>query len=420
VQTNSQTPEATSEHTQPTPDSPLSQANRVGLCMIVKDEAATLADCLESAHGLVAQIVIGDTGSSDRTIDIAQAAGATVIAVEWQQDFAVARNQVLQQMQTDWVLVLDGDEVLRPDCLPMLTPLMEDANCLVINLVRQELGSRQVPYSLVSRLFRRHPAISFSRPYHETIDDSVQTLLQQEPHWKIVELAGVAIRHSGYTPEAIAQQHKEQRAYDILSQYWQQHPDDAYTCNKLGALYLERDFDQGVALLQRGLAASPLEPAIAYELHYHLAGAYSQTSQFDAAETHFQRAIEQPISSYLKLGTYTNWGTMRMQQNNPVAAQVLFERAVQIEPEFALGWFNLGTAFKALGNLDSAIPCYQRAIALDPTYAEAHQGLGLAWMKGARIPESLDSFRRAIALYRAQGSPTADTLHQTLKDMKLL
>jgi tetratricopeptide (TPR) repeat protein len=392
----------------------------LSLCMIVKDEEATLADCLESVRDVVDEMVIGDTGSHDRTVEIAQSFGATVHSIPWENDFSAARNQVLQQIHSDWVLVLDADEVLLPEIVPQLRQLMAQDDCLVVNLVRQELGVRQVPYSLVSRFFRRHPAIAFSRPYHESIDDSVLRLQSQEPDWKVIELAGIALRHTGYTEEAIANRHKAERTQAILEGYLATHADDPYVCNKLGALYLDLDFVKGLDLLRHGLEADSIDPATRYELNYHLGCAYSQTRVFALAEKHFQAAIEQPVSAYLKLGAYTNWGNMRMEQSNPIAAQVLFQKAVEVDPGFALGYCNLGTALKAIGNLEDAIACYQHAIELEPTYAAAHQGLATALMKGGQVLSSLDAFRRAIALYRAQGNSEGDRLQRTLTEMKLL
>lgn len=392
----------------------------VSLCMIVKDEEATLADCLESVRDVVTEIIVVDTGSTDRTAAIAQEAGAKVYNFDWQGDFAAARNESLKYAQGDWILVVDADELLLPTAIPAMRKVMQDDHCLVINLVRQELATNQVPYSLVSRLFRRHPALRFDRPYHESIDDSVMALVATEPHWKIVELAGITIRHSGYTPAAIAKRNKLERARTTMENYLQTHPTDPYTCNKLGALYLEiGDTAQGRELLQRGLQAAAIEPNVRYELHYHLAGSYSQAEEYDVADKHFQAAVEQPISPYLKLGAYNNWGDMRMRQNNPMAAIVLFQKVVNVSPNLALGFFNLATAFKGAGNLEGAIACYEQAIALDPTNAAAHQGLGASLMKGGQILPSLDAFRRAIALYEQQGSPEADRLRQVLQEMNL-
>jgi tetratricopeptide (TPR) repeat protein len=92
----------------------------LSVCMIVKDEQAMLPAALASLEGLGAEILVGDTGSTDRTIEIAQAAGATVIAVPWTGDFAAARNVVVARATQPWVLYFDADERLSPESVAWL------------------------------------------------------------------------------------------------------------------------------------------------------------------------------------------------------------------------------------------------------------------------------------------------------------
>ena len=82
----------------------------LSLAMIVKNEAANLPRCLRSVQGLVDEVVIVDTGSTDDTVAIAMALGAKVSHFGWVDDFAAARNESLRLCTGDWVLVLDGDE----------------------------------------------------------------------------------------------------------------------------------------------------------------------------------------------------------------------------------------------------------------------------------------------------------------------
>lgn len=84
----------------------------LALVMIVKNEERCLARCLEAAKGLVDKIYITDTGSADRTREIAESFGAVVSDYVWKQDFADARNYSLEQSDCDWNLVLDADEYL--------------------------------------------------------------------------------------------------------------------------------------------------------------------------------------------------------------------------------------------------------------------------------------------------------------------
>lgn len=84
----------------------------ISLCMIVKDEEACLARCLASAKPAVHELVVVDTGSSDRTVAIATAFGARVSQFSWNGSFADARNHALEQARGNLVLVLDADEVI--------------------------------------------------------------------------------------------------------------------------------------------------------------------------------------------------------------------------------------------------------------------------------------------------------------------
>ena len=108
-------------------------------------------------QGFADEMVLVDTGSTDATVAIAEAAGARVEQIPWPGDFAPARNQALEFLNGDWVLVLDADEQLRPEAIPALKALMAQPDVLVINLLRYEVWAAMAPYSIVRRLFRRHP-----------------------------------------------------------------------------------------------------------------------------------------------------------------------------------------------------------------------------------------------------------------------
>src|SRR5271168_5401002 len=92
----------------------------VELLMIVKDGAASLRRCLESVAPLVDRIVLGDTSSTDDTVAIARSFGADILSISWKNDFAHARNSVLQHSRCDWILVLDADEMLDATAIPLL------------------------------------------------------------------------------------------------------------------------------------------------------------------------------------------------------------------------------------------------------------------------------------------------------------
>jgi len=394
--------------------------------MIVKNEEASLPQALSSVKDVVDEMIILDTGSTDRTAEIAKEFGASVYHFEWCNDFSAARNEALKYVQGQWVLVLDADEVLTPEIVPEMKQTIKSNSLgdssasrhVVINLVRQEVGASQSPYSLVSRLFRNHPKIRFSRPYHAMVDDSVQELLQQEPRWQVVSLSPVAILHYGYQPEAIAALDKYTRARTAMEGFLASHPNDAYVCSKLGALYIQiNQLTEGLELLKRGLTSTQVEAPVLFELHYHLGNAYTRLKNLNSAVEHYKAAIRQPLLPQLKLGAYNNLGNLLLSAGDLTTAKTAYETTLKIDPSFAAGHNNLGMTLKALGQLEEAIASYQKAIQLNPNYADAYQNLAVVLLKIGKLPESLSAFKKAIALHEAHNPTEAQRLRQGLQDM---
>ncbi|BAY08445.1 hypothetical protein NIES2098_16050 [Calothrix sp. NIES-2098] len=389
--------------------------------MIVKNEAATLPKCLSSVKDVVDEIVVLDTGSSDRTPEIATGYGAKVHHYQWNNNFSTARNEALKYVTGDWILVLDADETLTPEIKPQIRSTIQSEEYLLLNLVRHEIGAEQSPYSLVSRLFRNHPEIRFSRPYHALVDDSVAAILTKEPHWQIGYLQGVAILHKGYQKNAIAQGNKYAKAQAAMEKFIAEHPYDPYVCSKLGALYVQTGkIKEGIELLKRGVRTSQENYDILYELHYHLGIAYSKLQNPQQASVHYQTAIKLPIYPILKLGAYNNLGNLLKAAGDLKNARKAYETTLRIDPNFATGHYNLGMTLKAMGLFTDAIACYQKAIKLNPSYAEAYQNLGVVQLKVGNVPASLTAFKNAIALHQQQNPEEAQRLRQGLQEMGLM
>src|SRR5262249_47968517 len=100
----------------------------LALSMIVKNGERDLPQCLESVRGIVGEIVIADTGSTDASVAIARNFGARVTEFSWTNDFAVARNASLAEVQSDWVLVLDADEQLDEQARLAIPAALQNAD----------------------------------------------------------------------------------------------------------------------------------------------------------------------------------------------------------------------------------------------------------------------------------------------------
>jgi hypothetical protein len=206
---------------------------RLSLCLIAKDEAAMLPDCLASVQGVVDELVVVDTGSTDDTIRIAREAGAQVVEHPWQDDFAAARNAGLAACTGDWVLVLDADERLAPGAAPPLHEALERGgfDCGLLPLhnaasldaeMDAVLGgsARRGDPILLPRLLRRTADLAYRGVIHESIG-----------HWLLesgrrTERIEAPIVHLGAVPEYRRERGKDARNLALLERRCAQDPSD--------------------------------------------------------------------------------------------------------------------------------------------------------------------------------------------------
>jgi glycosyltransferase involved in cell wall biosynthesis len=145
--------------------------------MIVRDEEAALSRCLNSVADVVDEIIIVDTGSTDRTVEIAVEHHATVLHHDFTQvDFAAARNRGLVAARGDTVLVLDADETLDPASAPIVRALAaesEDAGYVVTRRNVPADPARPAWYDHAVRLFSHRPSFRYEGRVHETIDGTI-------------------------------------------------------------------------------------------------------------------------------------------------------------------------------------------------------------------------------------------------------
>ena len=375
----------------------------LSLSMIVRNEEARLATCLASVKGFADEMVVIDTGSVDATVAVAEQAGARVEQMEWPGDFAPARNHALQYLKGDWVLVLDADEQLRPEVVPSLKALMAQPDVLVINLLRYEIGAAMAPYSSVSRLFRRHPSIQWSRPYHSMIDESVQAILTSETHWRIANCSEPAILHDGYRPELLAGSDKADQLREAMESDLKRHPGDPYASAKLGGLLIsEGRATEAIPLLRQGLEGATAQSSERYELLLHLGLALTESDP-DEAMASYRQALDIPLDTRITLGARLNLAARLMEQDQLDEAIQLTQTATQRAPEVALGWYNLGLMLRKKGEIASALDAYGRSLALDPNNAACHQNHAVARLLGGDIEAARNGFRKAIELLAAQG-----------------
>lgn len=408
----------------------------ISACLIVKNEQQRLPECLESLRLLVDEIVVVDNGSSDRTVEIAKKYQARVFEFKWCDDFSQARNYAIEQATGTWILIIDADEVLETEAIATLQDVVQRDNCLAVNLLRSEIGATQSPYSLVLRLFRKHPEIHFEGIYHESIDQSVRSLQQKEPQWQIVNVEIPTLRHYGYTTSEIARKNKFEFASRLMQKHLDRFPDDIYILNKLGALYIstgkKEQLSLGMELMHRGLKLSELDDhenhhLVRYELHYHLGLAYEFSDNWQLSKGNYEQAIALDIPELLKIGAYLNLGNLYHDERIGIPdeqsqqAITYYQKVIEIMPSIPQAHCNLGLAYKKIGYFDKAIKAYTDAISFAPDYAEAHQNLGSVFLKIGRFDFAVSHLQKAITLYeQQQNQQMAQYLRSTLRDLGII
>lgn len=264
----------------------------VSACLITKDEEENLPLCLASLAGFADEVVVYDTGSSDRTVEVARAAGARVVEGRWTEDFSEARNAALAHCGGRWILWIDADETLLGD-LPAVRvrlaegdPRVEGLQVLIENLLGNGLGARSVHPAC--RLFRRDVGRWAGR-FHEQVVGPEDRALQ------IAHLPEIRLLHRGYTDAAIAARGKVERnlrlaraeVERVADRPDQEDPGMAWA-NLGRTLYIAGRYEESLAECARALehATRPLTSRLALRMmvESHLAQGHFEDALATVAE----------------------------------------------------------------------------------------------------------------------------------------
>ncbi len=380
----------------------------VTLTMIVKDEEEMLPGCLEAVHGAVDEIVIVDTGSTDRTVEIAESFGAKVVNFPWNGSFSDARNVSLDHATSDWVLYLDADEHLVPEDAAQLRTLLgrtwREAFYLVeTNYTGGEDSGSSVAH-LALRLFRRRPEYRFEGRVHEQKTQTMPTFLPER-----FETTAIRMRHYGYLKSRISAREKSQRNIELLEQEAKESP-------------------------------TPF-------VDFNLGSEYIALGEFERARTHLDRAWD-------ALQHEENWSgkgyapmlaarcaQARREGGDPAAARTRVDEALAFYPEHTELVLQAALCARDEGDLDEAARLAERCLAMGDapakysatvgagTYlarcmlAEVRTGQGLKLEAEEQYSRSLEDFPDYIApvlplatLALARGAEPGDVCTQLAAD----
>ena len=222
---------------------------RLSQCMIVKNEEKNIEKALSWGRKVACEQIIVDTGSTDRTIEIAERMGAKVFHFEWIDNFAAAKNYAIEQASGNWIAFLDADEYFTDTdaekLIIFLKRIQKDPemrqNYLALNTSLANIDTEGNTVSVIDqeRIFRNLPNIRYKWRIHEQLDISVDN---------IVMVDEIQIKHTGYTDEALIETGKLERNARLLREELKTTPNDitlkAYLADSLKRSENENDREE--------------------------------------------------------------------------------------------------------------------------------------------------------------------------------
>lgn len=340
----------------------------VSLCMIVKNEEDTLADCLRSVGDFPAEIIVVDTGSTDRTVAIAESFGAKIFHFKWIDDFAAARNAAIRHATAEWVFWMDADDRISPENLARLKQALASGtadvySARIVSPNAQHRQSRSIAHHL--RLFRNGLGLSFIYPLHEDLN------LAAASRPLTVAYTNIEIEHVGYVLGDDLFKQKTRRNLKIIRRCLAEDPQSVRWHHHLGmSLAILGDHPAAIRALefvmrQGGRGISEVE---FYYTHLWLISLYSKTHRFDAAESLLKQAMQR-FSKRQHL--FIAAGMFYLDRDDPESACRWLAQAQQLpaEPLDVQGqtWLPgtledyLGQAYLLVGDVAQARAQYHRA-----------------------------------------------------------
>ena len=235
----------------------------ISQCMIVKNEEANIERALTWGKGIVSERIVVDTGSTDRTMEIARQMGAIVYEFPWMDDFSAAKNFAISKARYEWVAFLDADEYLAPGDGGKVRDYIEtlqntEAESLLTSCVNLDDEGNVMNVGTQTRIFKRH--LRYEGRIHEHLTSTRNRLLQ------IADVTeDVTIYHTGYG--AREESGKSGRNLKLILLELEERPDSYEMWGYLGQEYMARaDWSAAGTALRKAVSLIPEKGKGVYDI----------------------------------------------------------------------------------------------------------------------------------------------------------
>ncbi|AST93556.1 hypothetical protein BC6307_20945 [Sutcliffiella cohnii] len=309
------------------------QTQTISLCLMVKNEETFLRKCIESVQATVNEIIILDTGSTDKTIEIATEYTDQVKYKVFNGDFSAMRNEVLKYVQTDWVLFLDADEFFDETEIPKIKEAINKVSSDVggIRFYRYNFFASGGWYSnKVLKLFRNNLEYKYAKKVNESIDTSI---IQSG---YLIEDSDIVLNHIGHTRSREDRDAKSKKYIQLMKEQLEETPNDPVLHGYIGLISRTLgDFDYAINKTTHALNINPNSSTL-HMFHGHVLR--SVNKNLEALDT-YKKALElRPNDA----GVLNMIGVMYMTLGNLAEAEEYFGKAFESNPALIHSLLNKG------------------------------------------------------------------------------
>ena len=231
---------------------------KISQCMIVKNEEKNIEKALSWGKGVVSEQVVVDTGSTDRTVELAQQLGASVYHFPWVDDFSAAKNFAISKAAYEWIALLDADEYFSEEDARKLPSLLANLkntpyDGLATNWIHLDDNGTIGMIDTQVRLFRNRPGLRYRRRIHEYLawEDGRGISYCQDTE-------GLSLFHTGYGEAAKKKKQGGGRNLRLIQAELKDHPDDFEMLSYLGNEYVGlEEYDLAVKTYRKVLSCMP-------------------------------------------------------------------------------------------------------------------------------------------------------------------
>ncbi len=249
----------------------------ISACIISKNEEKNIERCLKSLISAVDEIIVVDTGSSDNTIEIAKKYTKNIFSINWEDDFSKARNFSLDKAKEEWALIIDCDEELTKESIPILKDLSTNKEFDGFGVIVSNVIGGQEAYEVQGlRFVRNKKEYRFHGPIHEQIGD---TIVKAKGEYSVLS-SKIKFIHYGYEIDEKIEALKTQRNLRILNKVCEEEKDSLYYLH-LGNEYVRsNDLDKAKNFYTKSLSLATKDSPHYTQLCHKLIDVYVKIKDF--------------------------------------------------------------------------------------------------------------------------------------------